>query len=326
MLVPLSSASAQDPTPTAPGPIYIVQANEYLSTIADRFDVDINALMLVNDITNPDLISEGARLIIPGLEGVNGILDTEIVNFGDSFRSMVRRTRIPIELLQKLNHVVSPTEFYVGAGMIIPKQEGVAQLTRRLTTIKGQSLLETAVRGDTDAWTLAALNGLQGTWDGLPADSLYTTGAGSQEQLPTGLPSAFKSAEIRTLPLKQGSTAEILVSVTAETQLSGSLADYQLHFLPMTDGQMVALQGIHAMLAPGVYPLQLDAQLPDGTTQSFQQSLVISDAAFPKESLTVPAESIDPAVTAPEEQFVLSIVRPVTDARQWSGTWSMPVG
>ena len=76
----------------------------------------------------------------------------------------------------------------------------------------------------------------------------------------------------------------------------------------MGPGQLVALQGIHAMLAPGVYPLQLDAQLPDGTTQSFQQSLVISDAAFPKESLTVPAESIDPAVTGPEEQFVLTVV------------------
>ena len=74
----------------------------------------------------------------------------------------------------------------------------------------------------------------------------------------------------------------------------------------MGDGQMVALQGIHAMLEPGVYPLQLDAAVcRDGTVQSFQQSLVISDAAFPKESLTVPAESIDPAVTAPEEELVL---------------------
>jgi murein DD-endopeptidase MepM/ murein hydrolase activator NlpD len=326
ILVPSSSAAAQDPTPTAPGPIYIVQANEYLSTIADRFDVDINALMLANGITNPDLISEGARLVIPGLEGINGILDTEIVNFGDSFRSMVRRTRIPVELLQKLNHVVSPTEFYVGAAMIVPKQEGVAQLSHRLAPLAGQSLLEAAVRGGTDVWTLATINGLQGSWDGLPGDSLYTSGAGSEEQLPTGLPTAFKSAEIRTLPLKQGSTAEIIVSLADGTQLSGSLADYQLHFLPMADGRMVALQGIHAMLAPGVYPLQLDARLPDGTTQSFQQSLVISDAAFPKESLTVPAESIDPAITAPEEQLVRTIVAPVSDTRQWSGAWTVPVG
>ena len=324
-LVPLSAPGAQESTPTPPGPIYIVQANETLSTIADKFNVDINTLALANDITNPDLISEGARLVIPGLEGVTGILDTEIVNFGDSFRSVVRRTRIPVGLLQKLNHVVSPTEFYVGAAMIVPKQEGVTQLTQRLTPQVGQSTLEMAARGGTDAWTLAAINGLEGTWDGLPGDSLYTSGAGSDQQLPTGLPTAFASAEIRTLPLQQGSTAEISVSTAGDIELSGSLADYPLHFLATDGGQMVALQGIHAMLAPGVYPLQLDALLADGSTQSFQQSLVISDSGFPKESLTVSAESIDPAITAPEAEFVLEIVSTVSGDKRWTGEWLTPV-
>jgi murein DD-endopeptidase MepM/ murein hydrolase activator NlpD len=324
-LLAASPASAQDPTPTVPGPIYIVQPNEYLSTIAERFGVDINELMVVNGITNPDLISEGARLIIPGLEGVTGVLDTEIVNFGDSFRSLVRRTRIPLDLLKKLNHVVSPTEFYIGAGMIIPQREEGANLTHRVTTGPDQSLLELALTGGTDPWTLASLNGLHGTWDGLPGDSLYTAGAGSEEQLPTGLPPAFQSAEIRTLPLQQGSTAEIVVESAEDATLGGSLAEYPLHFLPLTGGRMVALQGIHAMLEPGVYPLQLDAEFPDGTTQSFQQLLVIPDAAFPKESLTVPAESIDPAITTPEEEMVRAIISPVTETRRWQGQLALPV-
>ena len=320
-----SPAAAQDPTPTPSGPIYIVQPNEYLSTIAERFDVDINLLMLANGISNPDLISEGARLIIPGLEGVTGILDTEIVNFGDSFRSLVRRTQIPIGLLQRLNHVVSPTEFYVGAGMIIPKEQDADYLTHRVSTGAGESLLELALVGGTDTWTLSALNGLQGTWDGLPGDSLYTAGPGSDEQLPTGLPPAFRSAEIRTLPLQQGSTAEIIVSPAEGASIGGTLADYPLHFFPLGDGRMVALQGIHAMLEPGVYPLQLDAAFSNGAVQSFQQLLVVSDAGFPKESLTVPAESIDPAITTPEEQLVRSIVAPTTDQRRWGSEFEIPV-
>ncbi|HEY5983598.1 MAG TPA: M23 family metallopeptidase, partial [Anaerolineales bacterium] len=104
------------------------------------------------------------------------------------------------------------------------------------------------------------------------------------------------------------------------------LADYPLHFFPLGDGRMVALQGIHAMLEPGVYPLQLAATFGDGTVQAFQQSLVISDAGFPKESLTVPAESIDPAITGPEEQQVKYIVSAATDKRQWSGPLELPVG
>ena len=324
-LLAVPPAAAQDPTPTNPGPIYIVQPNEYLSTIAERFGVDINELMRVNAITNPDLISEGARLIIPGLEGVNGVLDTEIVNFGDSFRGLVRRTRIPLGLLKRLNHVVSPTEFYVGAGMIIPQREEQANLTHRVNTSAGLSLLELALTGGTDIWTLASINGLYGSWDGLPGDALYTVGAGSEEQLPAGLPPAFRSAEIRSLPLKQGSTAEIIVEPAEGVTLGGYLADYPLHFLPLSGGRMIALQGIHAMLEPGVYPLQLDAELPGGASQSFQQLLVISDAAFPKESLTVPAESIDPAVTQPEEELVRTIVAPVTETRRWQGALAIPV-
>lgn len=320
-----SPAAAQEPTPTPPGPIYIVQPNEYLSTIAEKFNVDINELMLVNGITNPDLISAGARLMIPGLTGVTGILDTEVVNFGDSFRSLVRRTQIPVGLLQRLNHVVSPTEFYVGARMIIPKQEGAVSLSNRTASRTGESLLEVALLGGTDAWTLSELNGLQGTWDGLPGDSLYTAGAGSDEQIPTGLPPAFRSAEIPTLPLQQGSTAEIVVSPAEGARIGGSLANYPLHFFPLPDGRVAALQGIHALLEPGVYPLQLDAEFTDGSSQSFQQSLVISDAGFPKESLTVPAESIDPAVTAPEEQLVKSVISPFTDERLWSGPLDTPV-
>jgi len=213
--------------------------------------------MVANGISNPDLISEGARLVIPGLEGVTGILDTEIVNFGDSFRSLVRRTQIEVDLLQRLNHVVSPTEFYVGAGMTIPKQEDQAYLTHRVTTAPGQSLLELALTGGTDTWILASLNGLAGSWDGLPGDSLYTAGPGSDEQLPTGLPPAFRSAEIPSLPLQQGSTAEILVFPVDGVSLAGMLGDYPLHFFPVGDGRMVALQGIHAMLEPGSIPFSL---------------------------------------------------------------------
>jgi hypothetical protein len=160
----------------------------------------------------------------------------------------------------------------------------------------------------------------------LHGDNLYTVGSGSDESIPTGLPPAFLGAEIPTLPLEQGSTAEIIVVQAHRAALSGRLADYSLNFFPMGDGRMVALQGIHAMLDPGVYPLQLDAKLADGTVQSFQQSVVIADAGFPRESLTVLDESIDPAITAPEEQQVLGLVSPATERKHWSGELGLPVG
>ena len=306
------------------GPVYVVQPGDTLSSIAARFHVSINDLMAANDMTNPNLLAVGQQLVIPGLEGVRGILDTELINFGDSFRTLTRRTQVPPPLLRKLNHLVSPTEFYVGASMIVPKQEQASDLTNRFTPAPGESLLELAVKQNTDVWTLTELNALNGTWDALPGDVLYAEGSASGQNA-SGLPSAFVNARVIGLPLKQGSTAEIIVQPASGVTLGGILADKPLHFFPSGDGNMVALQGIHAMLNPGIYPLRLDATLPDGSKQSFEQMVLVASGNYPKESLSVPSELIDPAVTAPEDKQVEGITSPVTLTKEWQGMFVLPV-
>ncbi len=320
------SAAVRPVAAQSSGPIYIVQPNDTLYSIAARFNISINDLMAANNITNPNLLGVGQRLVIPGLQGVTGILDTEVIDFGDSFHSLVRRTQIPVDLLRRLNRVVSPTEFYVGASMIVPKQENATDLSNRLSAAPGETLLELAVQADSDPWTLLTLNGLNGTWDGLPGDVLYAAGAAASDQNASGLPSAFLNAEIPTLPFKQGGTGEIIVKPSPGVTLSGTLVNYPLHFFPLGDGRFVALQGIHAMLDPGVYPLQLDASEADGTTQSFEQMVLVAAGGYRKESLTVPSELIDPAVTGPEDQQVLSITAPATSNRAWQNQFGLPVG
>jgi murein DD-endopeptidase MepM/ murein hydrolase activator NlpD len=320
LLLSVQAVSAQ-----ASGPVYIVQAGDTLSTIAARFNVSVADLMSANNISNPNLLATGQQLVIPGLEGITGTLDTEIIAFGDSFNSLVRRTQIPVDLLRKLNHVVSPTEFYIGASMIIPKQDNAADLTDRITPDPGESLLELAVKANTDPWTLTSLNALHGTWDGLPGDVLYSTGTAGSDQSASGLPPAFISAEIPYLPFKQGGTAEIVIKSITGSTLTGSLADYPLHFFPIGDGRIVALQGLHAMLAPGVYPLLLNAALPDGTDQSFEQMVLVDSGNYPKEALSVSSELIDPAVTGPEDKQVESTTSPLTLDKFWQGNFTIPV-
>jgi len=48
------------------GTTYVVQAGDNLSEIAQRFNISLEALMEANGIENPDAISEGQTLIIPG--------------------------------------------------------------------------------------------------------------------------------------------------------------------------------------------------------------------------------------------------------------------
>src|SRR5687767_10283280 len=196
------------------GPVYIVQQGDTLSFIASRFNLAINDLIAANPSIDPNFLSEGQELVIPGLEGVTGVLETEVIAFGDTLRSLSRRTQVADDQLKKLNRLVSPTELYVGVGLIVPVQEEQNRLTARMTPASGESLLELAIKQGSDPWTLAALNKLDGSWDTLPGDILYSPTGGSGGNA-TGLPSAFLGASIAPLPMVQGGT-EVLHVQTQE--------------------------------------------------------------------------------------------------------------
>ena len=306
----------------ASGPVYVVQLGDTLSSIASRFNVTINDLVAANPALDPNLLSEGQQIVIPGLEGVTGVLETEIIPLGDSLRSLSRRTQVADDQLKKLNRLVSPTELYVGISLIVPTQAQQEPLSTRMTASAGESLLELAVRQGSDPWTLASVNKLDGTWDTLPGDILYSPTVGIQGNA-TGLPSAFLSANIDPLPLKQGGTEVISAQTKEGVTLTGMLVDKPLHFF-QSNVEQVALQGVHALLDPGVYPLRIEATLPDGSRQAFEQMVLVTSGGYGSEELYVPSETIDPAVTEPENQTVFSIISPATPTRYWDGAFAAP--
>ena len=306
----------------ASGPVYVVQLGDTLSSIASRFNVTINDLVAANPALDPNLLSEGQQIVIPGLEGVTGVLETEIIPLGDSLRSLSRRTQVADDQLKKLNRLVSPTELYVGISLIVPTQAQQEPLSTRMTASAGESLLELAVRQGSDPWTLASVNKLDGTWDTLPGDILYSPTVGIQGNA-TGLPSAFLSANIDPLPLKQGGTEVISAQTKEGVTLTGMLVDKPLHFF-QSNVEQVALQGVHALLDPGVYPLRIEATFPDGNKQAFEQMVLVTSGGYGSEELYVPPETIDPAVTEPENQTVFSIINPATPTRYWDGVFAAP--
>ena len=306
------------------GPVYIVQAGDTLSFIASRFNVTVNDLIAANPSIDPNLLSQGQQLVIPGLEGVTGILETEIISFGDTLRSLSRRTQVSDIQLKKLNRLISPTELYVGVSLIVPTQEGQSALTTRMTPAAGESLLELAVKQNSNQWTLTSVNKISGTWASLPGDILYSPVSNSEgSNNVTGLPSAFVSASIEPLPIVQGSTEIIQVRPQEGASISGMLVDKPLHFFQV-NGDQVALQGVHALLEPGVYPLRIEATLDDGSKQSFEQMVLVTSGNYLTEELSVPPETIDPAVSERENQQILSITNPSTPSQLWNGLFSSP--
>jgi murein DD-endopeptidase MepM/ murein hydrolase activator NlpD len=318
LIVPIAPAQAQEES----NPIYIVQPGDSLSSIASRFNISMNDLMAANNIIDPNQLDVGQQLIIPGLTGVSGILNTRYINFGDSYRSLMRQTQVPDDLFRRLNRVVSPSEFYVGVNMILPEQsENPNQ--KRVSTQTGESLFELAIKNNTNVWMLTDINSLSGTWDGIPNDSLFAPGESTGNI--SGLPSAIVNAEIRDLPIKQGGTGVIKVTTQQDVKLSGILVDHPLHFFASEDGSQIALQGVHALLAPGVYPLRLDAALPDGSLQSYEQLILIISGNYPEDPiLVVDPATIDPASTEPELQQLISLTLPANPTKYWTGNFLSP--
>jgi murein DD-endopeptidase MepM/ murein hydrolase activator NlpD len=322
-IVSVTPASAQTPTPP-PGPVYIVQSGDTLWDIAIRFNVSVTDIMSANNMVSQDIFV-GDRLVIPGLYGLSGTLITQPVPFGESLLSLSRQYRVDPALLIKLNHIVSPAELYAGYNLILLQQDEHPALTARTALAKGDTLLELAVRQNTDPWTITQLNGLTGPQASLPGDLLYLP-SGTSTAASTGIPAVLTSAEVDPLPITQGATVQFKITVAQAVTLNGVLGDHPLHFFPQDDGSQVALQGVHAMTEPGLYPLRIDITLSDSSVQSFEQMVLVASGNYLTETINgVEPSTIDPAVTAPEDAWLLSLVTLVTPEKYWQGMFQLPV-
>jgi murein DD-endopeptidase MepM/ murein hydrolase activator NlpD len=315
--------SAQTATPP-PGPIYIVQPGDTLWDIAGRFNVSVADIQSINNMSGQNIFV-GDKLVIPGLAGLSGTLITVPVPFGETLPSLSRQYRMDAASLVKINHIVSPSELYAGYGLIILEQDNQPPWTARASLGQGETMLELAVKGDSDPWSISQINSLSRPSAGLPGDTLYLP-SGNSEAAPSGLPAALVSAQVDPLPLTQGTTAQIKVVSSQAVTLGGLLVDHPLHFFPTEANTQVALQGIYAALDPGLYPLRIDVTRADGSVQSFQQMILVNSGNFPTDpGLEVDPSTIDPAVTGPEDQWLLSLTSVVTPEKYWNGVFQLPV-
>jgi murein DD-endopeptidase MepM/ murein hydrolase activator NlpD len=324
VLVLLTSLPAKAQTPELPpGPIYIVQEGDTLWDIASLFNVSVDALITYNQKPTQDLYV-GDQLVIPGMETLSGYLTILPVPLGETLRSLSRKNGIDPAVLVKLNRIVSPGELFAGYKLIMLQSEP-GSLGGHDTLTTGDTLLEHAVRLNKDPWGIAHINTLPAASLALPSDILLIPGSEMDAGI-LGLPPAISTVSLDPLPLKQGQTAQVLVTLNEDAVLKGSIGDRPLYFYPLSETAWVALQGIHAMLEPGLYPFTLVVVLPDDTRQSFEQSILINDGYFLQDPvLLVEPSTIDPAVTEPENAVILSLVGPSTSEKRWDGYFQLPV-
>ncbi len=324
LAAPLQTAAAQDSVPTDI-PVYIVQSGDTLSIIAARFGVSVNDLIQLNQISDPNLVSVGTHLSIPGLEGVSGVLTTTVIPLGQNMESLSRQYQLPKPQLIRLNRITSPAELYAGSALIITQSDTEPLLIAAGSVAAGQGLLSLAISANANPWTLMLLNEIEEPSTSIPNDVLFR--APKENETPASPFSPFiQSIDFSPLPLKQGTTAVIRVRTTENLTLTGTLNGRDLHFFPVEDGY-VALQGIHAMAETGPASFELAGSKSDHESFSFQQNVLINSGNFAFDTrLVVDPATVDAANTGPEDEQVRQIIAPATPDKLWNGIFRPPVG
>jgi murein DD-endopeptidase MepM/ murein hydrolase activator NlpD len=79
------------------------------------------------------------------------------------------------------------------------------------------------------------------------------------------------------------------------------------------------------MQDPGIYPLQIEAKLQDGSTVNYEQMVIIKDGNYPRDPvINVQEEFVDPKITQPELDWLTGLTAPATTEKLWDGVWKSP--
>jgi LysM repeat protein len=129
-------------TPTPQGPTtYIVEVGDNLSSIAEKFGVEVLAIMAANNLSDPNEIQVGATLIIPA---PGGELPTEtaiptnlspgtriqyVVRPGDNLQTIASRFNSTAEAIALLNDMTVTDVLFVGRTLIVPVNIATATIT-----------------------------------------------------------------------------------------------------------------------------------------------------------------------------------------------------
>lgn len=323
LFLPIDNTHAQE-VEEPEGPVYIVQQGDTLWDIAQRFGVSMDDLANINQINEPNQLQVGSQLIIPGMQGLNGILTTRTVSIGETVRSMSRKHQVRLDQLERLNHLTSPNELYIGSSLILPESDDTNSTQGERATLQtGMSLLEIAVTKDINPWTPVLINNLAGSWGALPGEILYLPGV--NDDGPGALPKEIKQIELKSLPLTQGKTASVRLTSDLMISLTGSLAGEELNFFRDTDNSLIALQGVHGLIEPGLHSLTLKGEFPDGTPFGISQMVFVQDGQYPYDRpLIVDPDTIDPAVTEPEDKLWESLSSSASPDKLWNDVFQIP--
>jgi len=121
ILIAAQLALCVAPVQAASTTTYIVQPGDILSLIARRYNTTVQAIAELNNISNPNLIYVGQRLIIPiAGDSLPSSTQIHVVQPGDTLTRIASRYGTTISAIVTANDLTNPSLIFVGQRLAIP--------------------------------------------------------------------------------------------------------------------------------------------------------------------------------------------------------------
>jgi murein DD-endopeptidase MepM/ murein hydrolase activator NlpD len=312
------------------GPVYIVQPGENLSSIAQKFGIDVIDLISANNIVDTNLISAGTQLIIPGLNGISGVLSVTPIQLGETIPVILKKYQVSMDILTRLNKITSPSEAYVGTNLILPVSnlENSDQQNSVFTVGKNSSIFLNSIEKGLRHWSITLDSDMPVASIQVPKEPLNLPEIvnASNEYSGSIFSPHIQNIELKPLPFSQGHTVAFNIIHTKPLSLIGSFDGHPLVFYPDTSGQILyALDGVYALRSPGLAEFSLEGTFDSGETFNIDQMILIESGGYVNETLTVESTFINEELNIRESAKVQEILATTSPERYWTGTFRYPV-
>lgn len=316
---PSSTASSQG---NEGHPVYIVQSGDTMLGIASLFGTTLDELAQINNISDPNSIYPGLRLLIPGFTGVSGTITPIVVKVDEPWNDFLLKNQVDETSLVIMNDLLNPTAIYGGTRLLVPVAEDSPIYFAIDYTDYNRTLLEVSASQEMNPLTLLIQNRKKSSLDFYPNERVFSNRQNSQA---SHISPFITLLEVAPLPLTQGSTIQIQIDATEPLSITGEINGHILHFFSFDGLNYFALQGIHAMAEPGITELTINGSNNTGEKFTFDRYIYLIPGYFENDPpLKVAPEMIDPAYTNPELEKIRSLISVITPEKLWDGVFISP--
>lgn len=304
-------------------PEYIVQSGDTLSYIASLFDVSMEDIQTLNNLSDPNNIYPDLRLKIPGYSGTNGLITPVIVDLGESWGNLLVKYQADEKTLIKINKLLTSKSLYPGKELLMPIDESLPFLHPAAMIDNNGTFIEKAASLKLNPYILLSENRKKTMLDFFSNDLVYDN---NQNLTPVNtISTSIESMSFTPLPISQGDTISIKIKTREPLTLTGKLNGHDLRFYSIDEVNYFSLVGIHAMAQTGITEFNISGYDGQKAIFSYSQDVLLVAGHFDTDpNLTVAPEMIDPAITGPELEKITALISVYTPEKFWDGVFLSP--